>query len=159
VSLKPYQRLQHYWADTNAGVPTVTLDESDATTLEAKYGIRLPAEFREYLLRSCPGDETAMDNNGTDWWPLGRIKTVAEEYPHALRNPTVAANPGKFLPGSRSWSERGAPQRMRPVAFVCLISRDPGRDRRRRRDRDPGRHRGRDHAPVLRRRTRSLRRC
>jgi hypothetical protein len=38
-----------------------------------------------------------MDNNGTDCWPLGRIKTVAEEYPHALRNPTVAANPGKFL--------------------------------------------------------------
>lgn len=95
--MKPYQKLQRFWIDTNAHVPTVTLDERDVAILEAKYRIRLPADFREYLLQSCPRDDTAMDNNGTDWWPITRIKTVAEEYPNLIKNPAVTANSGKFL--------------------------------------------------------------
>lgn len=66
-------------------------------TLEAKYGIRLTDDFREYLLQSCPKDDTATDNNIIDWWQLTRIKTIAEEYEHPIRNPIVVTAERKYL--------------------------------------------------------------
>ena len=63
--------------------PIVTRKASTAEieALEARYGIRLPSPFRAYLEQICPVDDPSWDDNLTNWWPLGRIRSVAEELP------------------------------------------------------------------------------
>ena len=93
--MKPHEKLRRYWGD---GVPAVKLEQASVTSLEEKYAIHLPGDFREYLLQSCPANEDACDNNFTFWWPLKRIKTIAEECDqHAVNNLSVALNAHKYL--------------------------------------------------------------
>jgi hypothetical protein len=78
--VKPWEKLQRYWAETDSGVVTGPKTEAQIAALEARYDIVLPEDFREYLLNSCPGERAwCFDDASTDWWPLGRIKVVEEE--------------------------------------------------------------------------------
>ena len=95
--LKPYQKLQRYWRDTEARVSTVRLSAQAIDDLERKYGIDLPDDFADYLLHSCPEDDFAVDNNMTSWWPLDRIKSIPEEYQHESSDVTIARDAAKFL--------------------------------------------------------------
>lgn len=47
-------------------------------TLEARYGISLPADFAAYLTTRVPQAEY-MDDAGFAWWAPDRIKSFAEE--------------------------------------------------------------------------------
>jgi hypothetical protein len=50
TALKPYEKLQRYWRDTNAGIDTVVLSSQSIDDLERKYGIRLPDDFRDSFI-------------------------------------------------------------------------------------------------------------
>src|SRR5262249_981199 len=79
LGLKPYEKLQKYWRENNAGMETIELSPSQVEGLESRYGIHLPEDFRDYLLHSCTRDDSGFDNNLTTWWALGQIKTIFEE--------------------------------------------------------------------------------
>jgi SMI1 / KNR4 family (SUKH-1) len=96
LDLKPFERLQAYWLDTGANVQTTTLNEATVAELEHKYDVRLPADFREYLLQSCPSNEN-WDQGGAFWWPLARIKNIPEEYAYEIKNDRVARDASKYL--------------------------------------------------------------
>jgi hypothetical protein len=93
--LKSYEKLKRYWIDTGVGVDTVALSEQQLDGLERKYGIRLPDDFRDYLLYSCPVGEN-WDDNFVGWWPLDRIKNIVDEYPHKVTD-EIARDAAKYL--------------------------------------------------------------
>jgi hypothetical protein len=95
--MKPYEKLRKYWDSTGSRIPTATRDESEIAALEVRYGVRLPADFREYLLLSCPPANGNMDEPGVLWWSLSEIKNIPDEYQHELKNPPVAAEARKYL--------------------------------------------------------------
>jgi len=92
--LKPYERLRKHWIETDAGVETGSHTESEIRALEARYGIRLPDDFREYVMHSCPRAECGWDNTLTDWWNLSRIRSIREEFNSwpSIENPIILAN-------------------------------------------------------------------
>lgn len=47
---KPYEQLRKYWASVESGAETPTRTEAEIAALEARYDVRLPADFRDYLL-------------------------------------------------------------------------------------------------------------
>jgi hypothetical protein len=61
VKMRPHEKLKRYcvWSPWGEGVPTVKLDETSVTSLEGRYAIQIPPDFREYLLQSCPANENA----------------------------------------------------------------------------------------------------
>jgi len=56
----------------------------------------LPDGFKEYLLASCPDEDTA-DKENTTWWAFDRIKNVPEEYEHEVLNAEISAHAGQYL--------------------------------------------------------------
>jgi hypothetical protein len=64
--------------------------------LSEKYTIRLPDDFREYLLHSCPRNEE-LDDNYISWWSSGRIENIVDEYPHKITHKTIARDAAKYL--------------------------------------------------------------
>jgi hypothetical protein len=96
VPFKAYESLRSYWLDTRAGISTVALNGQSIDDLERKYSIRLPNDFREYLLHSCPRNEE-LDDNYISWWSSGRIKNIVDEYPHKITQETIARDAAKYL--------------------------------------------------------------
>jgi hypothetical protein len=94
--MKAYEKLQKYWSDTGSKISTGPLDETLIGDLEAKYQLRLPDDFREYLRYSCPTTDQ-YDVEGTTWWPLSRIKTINEEYEHKITDPNIERDAPKYL--------------------------------------------------------------
>ena len=92
----PYRKLQTFWVGTDSDVPYAAQTEQAVKALESKYQIRLPEDFREYLLYSCPSDEN-LDEELTNWWPLERIKNIPDEGPPNLQNETIAAESAKYI--------------------------------------------------------------
>jgi hypothetical protein len=95
--LKPYQKLKRFWTVSKSGVETALHGEHEIAALEAKYNVRMPAEFREYLLTCCPSSDQRMDNNLTDWWCLPRIKNIPPEYKYNLKNSDAESASDKYL--------------------------------------------------------------
>jgi hypothetical protein len=95
--MRPYQKLQQYWTQTNAGISTSCANEEMLDSLERKYGIRLPDEFRDYLTHSCPTDQSNSDQNLVSWWPLKRIKNIVDECEHPIRDAIIARDAAKYL--------------------------------------------------------------
>jgi hypothetical protein len=94
---KTYQKLQRYWTKSNAGILTVTHSENEVAALESRYGVRLPDDFREYLLQSCPSRDEEVDDRVTSWWGLSRIKNIPDEYCYEIGHPEIAANAHTYL--------------------------------------------------------------
>jgi hypothetical protein len=95
--VKPYQKLQRHWTDTKAGITTAPLSEEAISGLEQKYGIRLPDDFRDYLVHSCPTDDWPSDNNMICWWPLACIKNIVDECERRITNDTIARDAARYL--------------------------------------------------------------
>src|SRR5690606_32870173 len=79
---KPYQRLLSRWGSVYAPLRG-TLPESVAS-LERKYDLVLPPDFRDYLLFAAPRTDEGMDEEYIDWWPTSRIKNIPDEYEHPV---------------------------------------------------------------------------
>jgi hypothetical protein len=95
--MSPQDKLRAYWSNSNTEIKPIGSPEADVARLEARTGVRLPDDFRTYLLTNVPSGRDALDDNMTGWWNAGEIKSIVEEYPHELKNPVVAEDPGHFL--------------------------------------------------------------
>jgi hypothetical protein len=95
---KPYEKLQRYWTDSDTGISTAAPSEQTVDGLERTYGVKLPDEFRDYLIYSSPADGySCVDQNMTSWWPLDRIKSIVDEYPHPVHIEGIAREAAKYL--------------------------------------------------------------
>jgi hypothetical protein len=65
--------------------------------LAGKYGVRLPDEFRDYLIHSSPANDFGRDQNMITWWSLDRVKSIPDGYQHPIRNEMIARNAAKYL--------------------------------------------------------------
>ncbi len=103
--MKPHQKLQRYWrANCASQVETVEQPPESIERLETRYGIRLPPDFREYLLHACPKDNFAGDWRElathlilADWWPLERIKNLVDEYEHPITDAAIAGDAAAYI--------------------------------------------------------------
>ncbi len=92
------EKLNQFWARTGAEVVVALNDESEVVAFEARWGLKLPSDFRDYLRFACPEDVNfILDEPYTDWWPLSRIKTIAEECDHPVQNAAVAGHEHQYL--------------------------------------------------------------
>lgn len=70
--------------------------EASVGGLEGRYGIRIPPDFRRYLLDVAPSDDLT-DDELTTWWPLGRIRSLPDEYDYKIDDRGVAAEADTYL--------------------------------------------------------------
>lgn len=85
-----YLVLASFWArggDYPAPCPRA---EQAVRVIEQRYGIVLPEDFRAYLLSVAPAEDYWDDNDGI-WWAPKNIRSIAEEYAYAVRDPGIAA--------------------------------------------------------------------
>jgi len=76
-----YEALAASWKASDPNIYTPDEGSSDISALEQRYSIRLPDDFRSYLLHAVP-QTTFMDDIGTQWWSLADIKSISEECPN-----------------------------------------------------------------------------
>jgi hypothetical protein len=77
--------------------------ERTVAALEERYGIRIPADFRNYLLHVAPLQDV-MDGEMTNWFSLDRVRSIPDELaqfsttPHApSTHPGIAAEESAYL--------------------------------------------------------------
>jgi len=93
-----YETLVRYWGDTGSGIVVAARDEEEVAALEAKYALRLPDDFRAYLLKGCPAESNLdWDNACTEWWELSRIKTLRDEYEHGVENSALRGFEDRYI--------------------------------------------------------------
>jgi hypothetical protein len=95
--MKPYEKLQCHWIGSEEGIRSTSTSEQAVDGLERKYGVRLPDEFRAYLIHSRVRPANELDQQGITWWPLDCIENVADEYPHPIRDATIARDSATYL--------------------------------------------------------------
>ena len=78
--------VPHARADAEAGV----------ALLGSRYGIRIPEDFRRYLIEAAPREATS-DDEMTTWWPVDRIRNIPDECDTEGLHPVIAAEAGAFL--------------------------------------------------------------
>jgi hypothetical protein len=83
--LPAHEALLRWWgpAITTWSVPAAELDR-----FEERYALTLPSAFRDYLSNSSPVDDFC-DDQMTNWWPFGSLKSVAEDYGSPLAEPVA----------------------------------------------------------------------
>jgi hypothetical protein len=82
----------------HGGSPPQVTAESEARVgaLESRYGIRIPEDFRRYLLGRALSDEYT-DDEMTAWWSLNRIQSIRDEYKDGTGNPAIAEEADAYL--------------------------------------------------------------
>lgn len=78
----PHDRLLALWAKPGQGYRRhVAHGAAEVASLAAHYGVRLPDDFRDYLIHACStlDDGGVMDEFGNAWWGLERIRSLVEE--------------------------------------------------------------------------------
>jgi hypothetical protein len=96
--MHPHEKLIEAWIKDEYQPPDGGMGEPAVAELEHKYGLRLPTDFRDYLLHASPAHRSEqLDGYGTDWWAVSRIKTIPEEYDHPVANPVVAGEADVYL--------------------------------------------------------------
>src|SRR3954463_12154981 len=91
-----HEALLRWWQRTPQQVTKPADAEQSVAALEARYGVTLPDDFRSYLLHAAPAEDL-WDDGDINWWSLGRIKNIPDEYQHELGNGEIAAESGKYL--------------------------------------------------------------
>lgn len=67
--------------------------------LERRYSLRLPEDFRSYLLHAAP-TSIWMDDIGTQWWSATEIKSLPDECPDGAigkTNPDIERESAQYL--------------------------------------------------------------
>lgn len=96
LSLLAHRRLLSHWATLNYP-RVVTHGAAEAASLERHYDLRLPADFRAYLVHACATlDDGGQMDDSTAWWGLERIRSMVEECDDQAPTP-LAADPRKTL--------------------------------------------------------------
>ena len=88
------EALKRFWAETSPALCDHGADVANA--LEAKYDIRLPEDFKAYLVEGSPAEE-AMRGRGFSLWAPERIKSMPDEChsetPLDQINPVIRSKP------------------------------------------------------------------
>jgi len=77
----PVERdLLDYWQVQDEVALRPPASETTLCDFEYKYGVRLPSDLRKYFTQADGFDQMSgyQDNNGFNFWPLGKIEPVAE---------------------------------------------------------------------------------
>ncbi len=90
-----FSDLQRWWNHTGSGIVTEVTPATRIATLERRYDIILPGDFRRYLSLSSPVGE-AMDANFVTWWEFDRVRNIPDEYPHEVGS-VISGQAGKHL--------------------------------------------------------------
>jgi len=75
-----YQALAAAWKAADPNTYEQDEDSPEIAALERRYSIRLPEDFRSYLLHAVPKTKF-IDDIGTQWWSLAEIKSIPDECP------------------------------------------------------------------------------
>jgi hypothetical protein len=75
-----FKALAQFWASSDPKSYSPGCAEVQIKALEDRYSIRLPDEFRSYLLNAAPRI-TYIDDIGTQWWAADEIKSIPDECP------------------------------------------------------------------------------
>ena len=65
-------------------------------SFESRYAIRIPEDFRLYLLEVAPAEDL-WDDAHTIWWPPSRVRNIPDEYEHPIENAAIAAEADAYL--------------------------------------------------------------
>ncbi len=85
------------WLGTPAPDPTeLKRREQAVEKVERDYALRLPGEFRDYLLFASPVEQ-AWDKELVIWWPIERLRPMPAEYQKPVGDPEVAATAASWL--------------------------------------------------------------
>lgn len=96
----PHERLIALWArPEHAYGRVVTHGATEVASLAAHYGVRLPDDFRGYLIHACStlDDGGDMDGFGNAWWGLERIRSLIEECGDSEAEPSLVVAPMQAL--------------------------------------------------------------
>ena len=88
--------LRTHWREHRSNDVTLEQLEQRIADLELKYEVRLPEEFRAYLLWSCPTYEN-WDDELTTWWPVDSIKNIPDEYEYPIENAEIDQEKDVYL--------------------------------------------------------------
>lgn len=94
-----YRALADRWGGEAGQRYSHELVAREVAELERRYRVKLPPDFRAYLLHAAPVEEL-FDDHLTAWWPIGRINTVSQvwgEWPEGDRKSPVARETGSWL--------------------------------------------------------------
>ena len=121
--------LSAWWNATEAGPAKAKPGASAIQTIEQRYFVTLPDDFRAYLLETAPADDF-WDVETVTWWSPSNLKNIPDETTHPIRNLSVEKRAqtylffADYLIGSSAWaiccdqgSDRGK-----------IVSIDGGRD-------------------------------
>lgn len=95
--MKPYEKLQKFWQVTGSDIVARKPDETEIQSLEQRYGIRFPDDFREYLCFACPAEDDTFDDHTSTWWPVARIKNIPDEYDHKISDEAISRNAANYI--------------------------------------------------------------
>ncbi len=73
-----YQELADHWGAQAGQRPAREIVAREVADLERRSRVKLPPDFRAYLLHAAPVDGL-LDDHLNEWWPIAKIRTVAEE--------------------------------------------------------------------------------
>lgn len=91
-----HQVLRSWWQGKGELPAPARPGEAAIDRLERRHGVRLPEDFRAYLLEAAPRKVFWDDGHGV-WWAPCEIKNLREEYRGPIANPRIAAKAAACL--------------------------------------------------------------
>ncbi|KQN40603.1 hypothetical protein ASG37_02105 [Sphingomonas sp. Leaf407] len=100
-----WRTLVAWWDRTRSDIPIGGASDEAIETLERRYDIVLPPDFRAYLTNAIPSREEEMDAGMGTWWHLDRIRNLPDEYEHPV-GPVISdgGRPWLFFVDHLIWS-------------------------------------------------------
>jgi len=84
--MESHHALRRWWTDTGADIRAAGASDEAIVALEGRYDLVVPEDFRAYLRDTVPAADNWDEEMG-NWWPVARLRTLPEEYPHPVDLP------------------------------------------------------------------------
>ncbi|MEG3147771.1 SMI1/KNR4 family protein [Sphingomonas sp. RT2P30] len=88
--------LRTYWRDAGDEPARFAQPDIACHEIERCYQVRLPEDFKSYLVLSAP-EEDYWDRENVIWWSPASIKNIPNEYQTAVSDSSIAAVAEKCL--------------------------------------------------------------
>jgi hypothetical protein len=81
--------IQAHWRSSVRNPAAFVQPALVVSEIEDRYRVRLPDDFKAYMLKSAPQDDF-WDAEDVIWWSPSRIKNIPDEYPHPVSDLSIA---------------------------------------------------------------------